>query len=380
LNKDIIHKAIQDPELLMSLGVADLEKISVQYPYFNAVQMLLAKAYKRSNDHRYTDQLHHAAVYSNDRRLYDWIRTATTTSPVARQTPPAFTEKNTEPDLPVAGSVPEPAAVRLAGLILDEEIQVEHSAPTPSAIVPVTPKISVQEKPEPSANENLHEQDEKPVIRFGDFDAVEGEILLSAMQRSMEMEVSEDPDTEVHTRPVTEDHDPEFSADPEGSYAAWMLKRSRELHFSDEKKSALPAGDQPQAVSDWIRQPAEPCEEATNEEDAIPENPVTRLSHGVKRIHPESPNSHQRDLIDRFIRIEPQITRGRVADYTSGNLAKDSLEEDLSLITETMALLFARQGKLEKARKAYKKLMELHPEKSIYFAAQLKNLDKLKKQ
>jgi tetratricopeptide (TPR) repeat protein len=44
-----------------------------------------------------------------------------------------------------------------------------------------------------------------------------------------------------------------------------------------------------------------------------------------------------------------------------------------------MAQLYARQGKLDKARKAYKKLIELYPEKSIYFAAQLKNLDKLKK-
>jgi pentatricopeptide repeat protein len=44
-----------------------------------------------------------------------------------------------------------------------------------------------------------------------------------------------------------------------------------------------------------------------------------------------------------------------------------------------MAVLFAKQGKLDKARKAFRKLMEQHPEKSIYFAAQLKNLEHFKK-
>ena len=37
------------------------------------------------------------------------------------------------------------------------------------------------------------------------------------------------------------------------------------------------------------------------------------------------------------------------------------------------------QGKFDKAKKAYRKLIELYPEKSVYFAAQLKNLDKPKK-
>jgi pentatricopeptide repeat protein len=48
-------------------------------------------------------------------------------------------------------------------------------------------------------------------------------------------------------------------------------------------------------------------------------------------------------------------------------------------VTETMAKLFAQQGKIDKARKVYRQLMVLHPEKSVYFAAQLKNLNQLKK-
>jgi hypothetical protein len=88
----------------------------------------------------------------------------------------------------------------------------------------------------------------------------------------------------------------------------------------------------------------------------------------------------QRNIIDRFIQSEPKITPGKAAEYTAAaNVGKDSLEEDFSFATETMAKLFVQQGKLDKARKVYRKLMQLHPEKSVYFATQLKNLNQFKK-
>ena len=55
-------------------------------------------------------------------------------------------------------------------------------------------------------------------------------------------------------------------------------------------------------------------------------------------------------------------------------LAKESLVEDTSLITETMARIYAAQGQLGRARRAYKLLALKYPEKSVYFAAQSKQL------
>ena len=54
--------------------------------------------------------------------------------------------------------------------------------------------------------------------------------------------------------------------------------------------------------------------------------------------------------------------------------AKQGLVEDPSLVTETMAKLYAQQGQMGRARKAYKLLALKYPEKSVYFAAQLKKL------
>ena len=81
-------------------------------------------------------------------------------------------------------------------------------------------------------------------------------------------------------------------------------------------------------------------------------------------------------LIDLFIRNEPTIGPIRQEDEHRGvkELAKESLVEDASLITETMARIYAGQGQIGRARRAYKLLALKYPEKSVYFAAQSKKL------
>jgi tetratricopeptide (TPR) repeat protein len=84
------------------------------------------------------------------------------------------------------------------------------------------------------------------------------------------------------------------------------------------------------------------------------------------------------DLIEKFIASEPRITPGKVEQYTGVSFAKESLEENFDWVTETMAKLYGTQGKIDRARKAYKRLIELHPEKKIHFENQLKALNQRK--
>ena len=159
----------------------------------------------------------------------------------------------------------------------------------------------------------------------------------------------------------------EFTAEEEpideNSYAALIYRRAQQKHLLPEEKEASHTNSS----------------QDTEEVEDLPAFRATPLSHGIQRIRSTDAKQHQRDLIDRFIHTEPQIARGKAGEYPTGNLAKESLEDDFSMVTETMAILFAKQGKLDKARKAFRKLMEQHPEKSIYFAAQLKNLEHFKK-
>lgn len=80
-------------------------------------------------------------------------------------------------------------------------------------------------------------------------------------------------------------------------------------------------------------------------------------------------------LIDAFL-AKGDVRIGPIRDSleTTEKWAKQGLVEDPSLVTETMAKLYAQQGQMGRARKAYKLLALKYPEKSVYFAAQLKKL------
>lgn len=80
-------------------------------------------------------------------------------------------------------------------------------------------------------------------------------------------------------------------------------------------------------------------------------------------------------LIDRFIEQQPSIGKLREVDAPVEEWAKASVLEDPTLVTETMARIFAQQGQIGKARKAYRRLALTYPAKSTYFAAQLKKLN-----
>ena len=80
-------------------------------------------------------------------------------------------------------------------------------------------------------------------------------------------------------------------------------------------------------------------------------------------------------IIDSFLRKNnPSIGTIRDIDTPVEEWANKGLEYDPSLVTETMAKLYAKQGQIGLARKAFKRLALIYPEKSVYFALQLKKL------
>ncbi len=367
----------------------ELADVTTRYPYFSAAHQLLSRVYQLNHDHRFSDQLHHASLYATDRRkLYKYLKGST----VAGLVEPVIQEKQEISPTPENGTLSlveaavgqqtDVGAESLAGLIMSEEENGTSSAGIAGGTE--VSQVTVYEEPSPAVliktdedteNHFIQEAQSKTEIEISQvsataIDLMEREILLEAMQSSMEMEVAPERKEE---EPMPE----------ENSYAAWIYRRSQRLHFGEnEQTGKLESNEEPipSAADDWLR--AEfPATEATAEQpdENLPAFEHQPLSHGIRRISAPDEKSHQRDLVDRFISLEPNITRGKASEYAPGNIAKDSLEEDFSFVTETMAQLYARQGKMDKARKAYKKLIELYPEKSIYFAAQLKNLDKNKK-
>lgn len=86
-----------------------------------------------------------------------------------------------------------------------------------------------------------------------------------------------------------------------------------------------------------------------------------------------------RDIIENFIKEDPKISKPKKTEFFSPvNMARISVVEDLSFVTETLAKIYEKQGNYSKAIHAYENLILKYPEKNAYFAARIKAIKNLK--
>jgi outer membrane translocation and assembly module TamA len=81
-------------------------------------------------------------------------------------------------------------------------------------------------------------------------------------------------------------------------------------------------------------------------------------------------------IIERFIHTEPQIKPLSADKLDNENKAKKSSEDLNDFVTETLARIYTDQMLYHKAIATYKKLILKYPEKKLYFAAQIEQLEK----
>ena len=82
------------------------------------------------------------------------------------------------------------------------------------------------------------------------------------------------------------------------------------------------------------------------------------------------------DLIDEFIKNSPKIKINN--DYNVKSSFKTDQKIKDELITETLAKIYVKQEKFNKAIKAYEILSLKYPKKSSFFADQINDIKKLK--
>ncbi|MFM9943762.1 MAG: hypothetical protein ACKVQB_00875 [Bacteroidia bacterium] len=88
---------------------------------------------------------------------------------------------------------------------------------------------------------------------------------------------------------------------------------------------------------------------------------------------PKQISKHEiEDLLDKFIKRNPTITRPKAEFYKPENMAKKSEEFHADVVSETLAQLFYKQGQLHKSLETYEKLMLQNPDKKDIFAPRIK--------
>jgi len=105
--------------------------------------------------------------------------------------------------------------------------------------------------------------------------------------------------------------------------------------------------------------------------------PIDRSKNATKEIQKEK----NKELIDTFIDNNPKITPIKAAStYLTIDLNYEKASDGQTVMTETLAKIYTDQKKYKNAIKAYEVLSLKFPEKSGFFADQIKTLKKLKQE
>ncbi len=127
------------------------------------------------------------------------------------------------------------------------------------------------------------------------------------------------------------------------------------------------------SFSEWLKltkaKPIERSEETSQKEEVLPE------ASGQEK------KDRKFEMIDKFIQDRPKIIPSEIERKApkeeKNNLEKPYTQASDSLMTETLAKVYLQQKNYKKAIQAYKILILKNPEKSGFFADQIRAIDKL---
>jgi hypothetical protein len=233
--------------------------------------------------------------------------------------------------------------------------------------------------------ELLHAREETPIRE-------EAEVLANKVEQAETMDATpqnkEEPqqeDTFEKVEPLSQvpkvvEKVDEISVEKEIEKAVVNAIVEKQMLGADEKQEPEENQPQPTKFSEWLRyvnkansketgsQTEEFIKTKLEEERKLVEAPITKTKTAAKE--------KQKALIDRIIEVNPSLIRSKEDQkfFKSDQKAKESLLENEHLVTETLAQIYALQGNISKAVRAYEILSLKFPQKSVYFASLIQKL------
>jgi hypothetical protein len=422
-------KILEGENLNRKETVEQLKEIIRQYPYFQTAHVLLAKALHEQNNIDYDRSLKLAAVYAGDRSvLFDYINRKEIKE-TADEIPESVSQIQADetfkeiPDVKAAEapiSIPsfikeeEPykeyfSEEEILGIEEEEEERKEKIYDPQELLRKRLSEILQKKepteeiKPEPTASNPIDEipsVELTPITLEETTEKIQPEPIVTKTETTPKG--IESPKEQIISREAEKAKDDPLSRmEVEYAMEESILESLEKLPPLPQKpKESIPE------IKSLPQVEKEPTKETTVEDESSPRSFTEWLRakssgpyHNYTEVHStseikktetvelvfpekdfEETSSTEEELIDKFITTEPKIIPSKTEFYSPINQAKKSLMEHDDVVSETLAKIYRDQGNLAKARWSYERLMLLHPEKSSFFAALLKEIDDLNKE
>lgn len=350
MHKETLYNALQEPFDGLSDHRDELLELTELYPWFQTAHVLLCKADQVAGHHAYEQHLKKAAVYSLDReRLYRLIMQEKLDAAIER----------IEEEIQTMDEVIEEPLQKMEESVSVLPVDQEGAE---TMVTPQEPEVEPEESIE---GKRQAEEPARKQVKSEDLDDLQRQILVDAISSSIEQEVGEkEVDFEVEGEAA-------LSGDEDATEEHKAPAITEKDVLATEILPVVVDSEELSPFTRWVMERARSLNYTTDLE--------TNKEKGSVPVEAPRPEAKPEELINRFIKAEPKITPKKVDQYEIPKTIDAGLIEDDEFMTETLAQVYAKQGNLAKARKAYKLLSLKYPEKSIYFANQIKKLDQLKR-
>ncbi len=363
MNADLFSRLIQQPSLLKETSKAELEQLIYQYPWFGTAQFLLAAKLKQTDDAAAPKQTQKAGIFFNQPlwftlqlKQFEKVEEA---AAIPQIQPSSFFTERIPTDFDVMPETEDETMVNNTDAFLDAEANIEVETNREEAISSVSDAVlDAEVMIEAEASK---EQQVSPVN-----DAVlDAEATIEA-ETLKEEEISpvsdavQDAEVMIEAETIKEEH---------SSFATDDVSNAQILNAEDEKKevsAATASGTDEQPVFtfepfhtvDYFASQGIKLREDKSKDDKLDQQvkTFTQWLRSMKKIYVEEKKE-----------LNPAEEKAVVSMATESN-------QQTEVLTETMADVLIKQGKLSQAIDLYRKLSLLHPEKSVYFASRIEEL------
>jgi hypothetical protein len=310
-------KYIKNPQLLNKEVIPELQQLVKDFPYFQSGHLLLSLASKKWDASVYQQSLKKTAIVATNRsHFYRLVHQFENEVEVEGK---ISVKEETKKELDILKSA-EVAVEQTIGSVQVNEQETKDK----------TPEVEIKEKKQEPDTRKQSKPDGETIVAL--------EIEKALVNSFVEKEILK----------TNEAHKDILKTDQPESFGDWLtfLKKNNGQSYSEIEEEVG----------------KEKLKEAQKAKE--------------KELQQQKEKEKKKAILDKIIESNPGAIRQKEDQkfFKSDLKAKESLLESEHLVTETLARIYALQGNINKAIRAYEILSLKYPQKSAYFASLIQKL------